>query len=198
MVVRSKIMCIVGPLLVLGCNGPVATDTTSGLPVKLQMVDTVHAIKKPLLLIQPTEDTIHVAAEKIVGQLLQALAYNKMLPELRGYTKKVDFTPSGDGVAVSDSIITYSTAHNTFTYLKSGNPTAPGATLVRCRIGYMPNSLTKNVRLGMSKAELSRVLTTPFASSVLLVSEEEGYQKFFFAFKNNLLQKLEFQSDYID
>ncbi len=50
----------------------------------------------------------------------------------------------------------------------------------------------------MSKSELAQVLSKPFAADVLLVTEQEGYQKFYFTFKNGLLRTVAFDSDYVD
>lgn len=117
---------------------------------------------------------------------------------MKQYAKKVELTPSNDNAKLSDSIITYSAARNAFTYLKSGSAAAPGTALLRCQITTTPVQLTENIHLGMNKADLKKVLGKPFSTDVVVASEEEGYQKFYFTFKDGGLQTLKFQSDYID
>jgi hypothetical protein len=143
-------------------------------------------------------DTSHVVAEKLVAQLFQALAFAKMQPLLSTYNKTVTLDSANQDSAAPDSIITYVAASNSFVYIKSGSTAAPGAVLLHCQLASASARLTKTIYLGMSKTALETLLGQPFSSNVLLVSETEGYQKFYFTFQKGILQAVAFDSDYLD
>ncbi|MGI4834436.1 MAG: hypothetical protein ACRYFK_13350 [Janthinobacterium lividum] len=143
------------------------------------------------------QDISQVVAEAVVAQLFEALAYAKMQLALRAYRKKFVLNPESQDSA-PDSIITYAAPPSSFVYLKSSNAAAPGAVLLRCQLVAAPARLTKNIHLGMSRAALGRLLGQPFSATVLLISETEGYQKFYFTFQKDSLQAVAFESDYLD
>lgn len=141
-------------------------------------------------------DTLHVVNDKIIEQLLTTLDYKKHWPELRHSAKKFELTPGIDDPAITDSIITYTANHNLYVYIKSGAADA-GASILRCQLITPPIHFPKPIFLGMSKAALARVLGKKlFSADVLLVTEQEGYQRFYFLFQGGLLREVNFESFY--
>jgi hypothetical protein len=177
-----------------GCQpaGPAETPAKVTPPAVVPNTAATAALARP-----PASDTLHVVAEKVVQQLFRALAYDKLRPRLQQYTRKSVPTPSEAGTSGADSLVTYSAGRNSVAFLKSGSSPG-GAMLLRCYLTEWPGGITGTIHLGMSKAKLGQVLNQPFAADVLLASEEEGYQKFYFAFNQDKLQAIRFESDYID
>ena len=145
-------------------------------------------------------DTLHVVNDKLIDQLFKSLEYQKLLPELKLATRKFELTPGGDVPPVTDSLITYAANGNSLTYLKTGSKEAgadQGAGIFSCHITASPTHLPRSIYLGMSKSALARVLgRPPFTADVLLVTEQEGYQRLHFTFKNGLLRMVDFESFY--
>ena len=145
-------------------------------------------------------DTLHVISDKLIEQLFKSLDYQKLWPDLKLATKKFELTPGSDVPPVTDSLITYSINRNSFTYLKSGSREAgadESAGISSCHVTAAPTHLPHSIYLGMSKSALARVLgRPPFAADVVLVTEQEGYQRLHFTFKNGLLRTINFESFY--
>lgn len=190
----------IGVLVVAGAGGcqpsapvesPASAGVTSPTGTTTLVADTESATR-------PAGDTLHVVAEKTVQQLLQALSYNNIRPKLQRYSRRSVPTPANESSAQkSDSVITYSEGRNSVAFMKSGGPSG-GALLLRCYLTGLPGGLTSTIRFGMSKTELGQLLAQPFTTDVVLASEEEGYQKFYFIFNQDKLQALHFESDYVD
>ena len=142
----------------------------------------------------PPADTAHVVAEQLMGQLFEALAYQKLRPLLNTYTKHVAVARNPDDAQQLDSTVTYSAGANSFVYVQSGGEAA----LLRCQIATWPSPLVSGIQLGASRVALGKVVAHPFSAAVLRVTETEGYQKFYFVLKNDTLQMVKFESDYLD
>jgi len=172
------------PLLALGCqpSAPAETPPIASPP------------RVPPRLPAVAIDTLHVVSEAVVGELFKALTYEKLRPLLKNYTKKVALASATDDGALPDSTVTYSSEANSFVFRQSGG----AAVLLRCLVKSQPRVLTTSLHLGMSRAELGKAVAHSFVADVLRVSEEEGYQNFYFVLKNDVLQAVRFESDYLD
>ena len=142
-------------------------------------------------------DTERVVADKVVEQLLRALAYPQLRPILEHYQRESQPAPIGSDAGAAARIVSYSESGNTLVYLQNGKSPATSV-LMRGQISAHLPHLAAHIYLGMSKSALAQVVAHPFSADVLLVSEEEGYQKFYFSFQHGKLHELNFQSDYID
>lgn len=187
-------------LLTASCGQSVPADLPMRSPKAGNQQDTslTLAPKRSLVSAPVAQDTNHIASDQTVERILKSFVYSRMWPDLRRYPKEFKLTPGTDNTSITDSIITYALGKNSFVYLKSGDAAAPGAVLMSCQLASAPTYLPKIIRLGMNKSELAQLIGKPFTTNVLLVSEQEGYQKFYFTFKNNRLQVVTFDSDYID
>lgn len=152
------------------------------------------SVAAPPVQAAPPADTAHVVSEPVVRQLFQALAYPKLRPLLSTYSKSVALAPNPDDARQMDSTVTYATGANSFVFVQGGGEAA----LLRCQIAARPGPLIPGIRLGMSRAALGKAVAQPFSAAVLRVTEEEGYQKFYFVLKNDTLQAVHFESDYLD
>ncbi len=143
-------------------------------------------------------DTIHMVNDALINTLFKSLDYRRIRPELITAVKQFELTSSIDDPAATDSVITYTTNSNSFVYIKSGIAGAgSNAGIIRCQITTFPTHLPKSIYLGMSQAALARVLgTEPVVANVVLVTEQEGYQRFFFVFKKGILHAVNFESYY--
>lgn len=195
-----------GALLLTSCGQTSSTDRHADAPVKTPTAtlgarpDTnlTSSPTKALSASSPATDTLHVVSDKLVEQFFKTLAYQRVRPDLNHLNQKVELTPSADDASITDSIITYKAGRNSFTYLKSGiNDTSAG--IIHCRITAPPTHLPAGITLGMSRSALARLLgaTQPITAEVVQLTEQEGYQRFYFVFKNGGLRAVSFESYYL-
>ena len=144
-------------------------------------------------------DTLHLTDDAFVAQVFDNyLLYEKVIVSRQKFRLSQQLEPSADDPKLADTVNTFFDSLNSFTYLRSADPTAPGALVLRARVRSATVRWPKGISVGMSQARFAAIFRVAAVPTVVVVSEAEGYQRFTFTFTGARLVSINFVSNYLD